>query len=66
MEKDWKIARTYGKAYLANIAIEVLADNNITGVIMNKKDSSYLTFGDIDVYVEAVHLEKAIELLKDV
>ena len=65
MEKDWEIAKTFGKAYLAGIAVEVLRDNNITGVVMNQKDSSYLAFGDIAVYVNINDLEKAKELLKD-
>jgi len=65
MEKDWVIAKTFSKAYLADIAIEALKDNGITAVILNQKDSSYLAFGDIDVYVNINDEEKAKELLKD-
>jgi hypothetical protein len=32
---------------------------------MNKKDSSYQTFGDIEVYVAIENLEKAKEMLKE-
>ncbi len=64
MEKDWIIVRTYDKAYLAEIAKEVLEDNGIKAVIMNKKDSSY-KFGEIEVYVAKSHEAKASELLKD-
>ena len=65
MEKDWVIAKSFSKAYLADIAIEVLKDNGITAVVLNQKDSSYLAFGDIDVYVHIDNEEKAKELLKD-
>ena len=65
MEKDWVIAKSFSKAYIADIAVEVLADNEIRGVIMNKKDSSYQTFGDIDVYVETANLEKAQKVLEE-
>ncbi len=65
MEKDWVIAKSFGKAYIADIAVEVLADNGIRAVVMNKKDSSYQTFGDIEVYVEATDLIKAKYILKE-
>jgi len=65
MEKDWVVAKTFNKAYIADIAIEVLADNGIRGVVMNKKDSSYQTFGDIEVYVEIANLEKAKQVLEE-
>ncbi len=65
MKKDWVVAKTFGKAYIADIAIEVLADNGIRGVVMNKKDSSYQTFGDVEVYVETANLEKAKKLLEE-
>jgi len=65
MEKDWVIAKSFSKAYLADIAIEALKDNGITAVVLNQKDSSYLAFGDIDVYVHINDEEKAKELIKD-
>ena len=65
MEKDWVIAKSFNKAYVADIAVEVLADNGIRGVVMNKKDSSYQTFGDIEIYVEAINLIKAKSLLEE-
>lgn len=65
MEKDWVVAKTFDKAYVADIAVEVLADNGIRGVVMNKKDSSYKTFGEIEVYVETKNLEKAQKALEE-
>jgi hypothetical protein len=65
MEKDWEVVRSFGKLYLAEIAIEALKDNGINGVILNQKDSSYHAFGDIELYVHVDDLEKAKDLLKD-
>lgn len=65
MEKNWVVAKSFGKAYIADIAIEVLADNGIKGVIINKKDSSYLSFGDVEVYVEIADLAKAKKFLEE-
>ena len=65
MEKDWVVAKSFNKAYLAEIAIEVLKDNGIKAVILNQKDSSYLAFGDINVYVHINDEERAVNLLKD-
>ena len=65
MENDWKKVKVFGKAYVADIALEILAENNIHGVILNKKDSSYMSFGDVEVYVHENNLEKAIKLLDE-
>ncbi len=65
MEKDWINIRNFNKIYLADIAKEVLNDNNIDAVIINKKDSTYTTFGDVELYVKKENAEKAKELLKE-
>lgn len=65
MEKGWVIARNFDKLYLAEIAKEVLSDNNINAVILNKKDSSYNNFGSIELYVNENDLERSVELLKE-
>jgi len=66
MEKGWVNIRNFGKIYLAEIAKEVLEDNNIEAVIINKKDSSYTSFGDIELYVKEENKDKAIELIKEI
>lgn len=42
------ITRNYAEA---SIVQGMLEENNIEVVIMNKLDSSYLNFGDIEIYV---------------
>ena len=51
MEKGWAIAYTTNQVYQANIFQEVLRDHGIEAQIINKMDSSYHSFGEIEVYV---------------
>ncbi|MCD6565829.1 MAG: DUF2007 domain-containing protein [Bacteroidales bacterium] len=64
MEKDWVIAYESKQEYLAEIARSVLSDNDIESVIINKKDSIYNSFGDIEVYVNRDNLIKAKQILQ--
>ncbi|MGC9470230.1 MAG: DUF2007 domain-containing protein [Bacteroidales bacterium] len=66
MEKDW--AKVYGfkDMYLAEIAKQVLSDRNIPSIILNKQDSSYQTFGEIEIYVHRDNLIRAKALLKEI
>lgn len=65
MEKDWKLVYSTTQLYKAEIAKDILADSDIDAIIINKKDSSYLSFGEIEVYVNNENKENAIVLLKD-
>ena len=65
MEKGWVIAYSTRQAYQAEIFTEVLHDHGITSQIINKMDSTYQTFGDIEVYVPDVHILKAKKLAKE-
>jgi hypothetical protein len=65
MEKDWKQVFLTGESYRAEIAKELLENNEIEAVILNQKDSTYITFGDIEVYVNEKDVDKANEILKE-
>lgn len=65
MDNNWVVAKEFDKLYLAEIAVQVLADNNIEAVILNKQDSSYLNFGYIQVYVKPENVVKAKYYLKE-
>lgn len=65
MEENWKLIRSFNKVYLAEIAKEVLEDNGIFSVIINKQDASYLSFGDIEIYVEKENEVQSKALLKE-
>jgi len=62
MEDNWIKVRAFDKVYLAEIAKEVLVDNGIESVILNKQDGSYLTFGDIEIYVLKENAVKDTEI----
>ena len=47
----------------AEITKQMLEGNNITVVLLNKQDSSYLMFGAIELYVNEKQLKQAKELL---
>ena len=47
----------------ANIIKGMLEENNIAVVILNKQDSSYLSFGEIEIYVPSYLKDIAKQLL---
>jgi hypothetical protein len=51
MEKGWQ--RVYINNQLHNVEIvrAVLSDHDIDSFVVDKRDSSYITIGDIEVYV---------------
>ena len=51
MENGWKSVYISDKMHLAEIVKAVLGDNQIESVLMDKRDSSYITIGDIEVFV---------------
>ncbi len=65
MEKGWVIAYTTNMEFQAEIFKEVLGDHGIEAQIINKMDSSYLSFGEIEVYVPDEHILKAKMLAKE-
>jgi type III secretory pathway lipoprotein EscJ len=65
MEADWVMVFTTDAPYKAEIIVQVLAKHNIHAVSVNKKDSSYLAFGDDEVYVNQADSEKALQIIKN-
>ena len=65
MEKGWVIAYTTNQTFQAEIFREVLRDHDIPAQIINKMDSTYHTFGDIEVYVPDTCILKAKILAKE-
>ncbi|MBT3611710.1 MAG: DUF2007 domain-containing protein [Flavobacteriales bacterium] len=50
----------------ATIIKQMLEENNIKVVLLNKQDSSYLMFGLIELYVQEEQIEKSENLLKEI
>jgi len=65
MEKDYLKVFTTVQSYKAEIAHDLLDNNEIVNVILNQKDTAYATFGNISVYVHKKDEEKALEILKN-
>jgi len=65
MEKDWVSVYHTGQSFQAEIAKEILENEEIKCVIINENDSIFPSLGEIDIMVHKDFSEKAIELLKD-
>jgi Putative prokaryotic signal transducing protein len=65
MENDWVIIFSTGNYYRAQLAREILSDEGIDSVIINKTDSIYLhPSGYIEVHIQREDVIKAMHLLK--
>jgi hypothetical protein len=64
MESNWDVVFTTNKLYQAEIARNILEENKIEVVVLNKQDSFYL-IGDIEVLVKPEDMVRANLLLKD-
>lgn len=65
MEKDWVSVFHTGQSFQAEIAKEILENEEIKCVIINENDSIFPSLGEIDIMVHKDFSEKASELLKD-
>ena len=63
MEKNWKKVYFSGDQFKVMIARDILEENGINSVIMNQKDSSYNSFGDVELYIEEQNEEEALRIL---
>ncbi|MGD2033747.1 MAG: DUF2007 domain-containing protein [Bacteroidales bacterium] len=65
MEKNWVCIFSTSTLYRAEIAKDLLHDNDVDAVIINKKDSNY-QFGILEVYVERNNAIRSKHILKNV
>ena len=65
MEKGWIQIFFTHKEYQAQMARDILMDNEIYAVIINHQDSVYKTFGGFEVYVKEENEKKALELINE-
>jgi hypothetical protein len=63
MEKNWVKIFTSADYYKSEMIKQALAGHHIDTVLLNKQDSSYSTFGDIEVYIHQEDFSNAIEVL---
>lgn len=63
MEKNWVKIYTSTNAFKSSVVKSVLNDHQIEVIEMNKKDSSYQNFGEIELYIHASYFDEAIEII---
>lgn len=50
----------------AEIIKQMLEENNINVVLLNKQDSSYNMFGFVEIYVEEINVNTAKDLIIEI
>jgi len=63
MEKNWVRIFASSNFYQSEMVKQVLTEQNIETVLLNKQDSSHRAFGDIEVYVHQNDFSNAIEVI---
>jgi len=63
MEKNWINIFSSANPIEVEIVKQMLDENNITAVTLNKQDSSYNLFGTIDLYVKEENKSIALQLI---
>lgn len=65
MEKDWVCVFQTEQNFQAEIAKEILENEEIDCVLINEHDSNFPSIGDLGIWVHQDFEAKAKELLKD-
>jgi hypothetical protein len=65
MEKDWVCVFQTEQGFQAEIAHEILENEEINCVVLNEHDSTFPSIGELEVWVHQDFEAKAKELLKD-
>jgi hypothetical protein len=65
MEQNWVCIYNTSTLYIAEMAKDLLHEEDIDAVIINKKDSNY-QFGVLEIYVERDNALKAKHILADI
>jgi hypothetical protein len=65
MASDFNKIYQTGNPFEAEITIQMLEENGIKAVSMNKRDSSYHAFGVIEIYCPANDVVTALHLINN-
>ncbi len=63
MDYNWIKIYASSEPYKIELLKGFLEENNITAMSINKQDSSYLAFGEIELFVDAKDVLKAKNLI---
>ena len=64
MPDNWIKIASSKQAYKIELLKGLLKENNIISVSINKKDSSYLVFGEVELFVDSKDIMKAKNLIQ--
>jgi hypothetical protein len=64
MQKGWQRVYFSDKMHLVKIVKAVLAENNIDSFEVDRKDSTYITIGDVELYVKDMDVMRAKFLIE--
>lgn len=64
MEKDWVKLVTIGNRQKAQIILTALESKGIKAVLMDKQDSSYHSFGEVELFCHSEDALEALEIVK--
>ncbi len=63
MEQGWIKIRTYTTVVEAEIIKQMLIENDVPAVVMNKQDV-FIRFGKVELYVQPENEQRAIDLIE--
>ncbi len=63
--EGWVLVYSCSDLFTAELARQALLNSGVESIVVNKKDSFYVTIGDVELYVEPTNVAIATELLKD-
>ena len=62
MNEEWTSVYSTNQLYQAELLKHVLADNQVTAVVVNKQDSAY-NFGSVEIYVKPSDVVRAKHII---
>ena len=62
MNEEWTSVYSTSQLYQAELLKHVLADNQVTAVVVNKQDSAY-NFGSVEIYVKPSDVVRAKHII---
>ncbi|MCJ8211763.1 DUF2007 domain-containing protein [Mucilaginibacter sp. RS28] len=63
MEHNWVKIFVSTNYYQAEMVKQMLIENQIGAVLLNKQDSSHRNFGNIEVYIHEQDFSQAVEMM---
>jgi len=64
MEKGWVNVYSSSQPHLVEMAKEFLRENQIESVVVDKRDSLYITIGEMELFVRDIDVMKAKFILE--